>query len=122
MTKEWTNQMRYNKTHPVFTVFACLTILLAANVIRASDDSDVRATVEQVFQQLKNKNYEALYDTLPAGSRARMSRDRFTNALRRTQDFYVLDRVEIGKVNVSGNIASVDTVIYGTVANTEGRD
>jgi hypothetical protein len=121
MTKEWTTQMRYNKTHPVFTVFACLTILLASNVIRASDDSDVRATVEQVFQQLKNKNYEALYDTLPAGSRARMSRDRFTNALRRTQDFYVLDRVEIGKVNVSGNIASVDTVLYGSVANTEGK-
>ncbi len=68
--------MRYNKTNPVFTVFAGLTILLAANVVRASDDSDVRATVEQVFQQLKNKNYEALYDTLPEGSRARLRLER----------------------------------------------
>lgn len=113
--------MRNNKTKLVVTAIACLNILLAANAVRASDDSDVRATVEQVFQQLKNKNYEALYDTLPAGSRARMSRDRFTNALRRTQDLYVLDRFEIGKVKVSGNIAAVDTVLYGSVANTEGK-
>ena len=28
--------------------------------------------VEQVFQNLKDKNYEALYDTLPAGTRSRI--------------------------------------------------
>ena len=87
----------------------------------SSPETEVRATVEQVFQQLKTKNYDALYDTLPAASRSRLSRERFGSALRRTQDMYVLDRVEIGKVNVTGNIAAVDTVLYGNVLNAEGK-
>jgi len=44
-----------------------------------------------------------------------MSRDRFVNALERAQDFYQLDRLEIGAVKVAGNLAVVDTVLYGRV-------
>jgi hypothetical protein len=44
-----------------------------------------------------------------------MSRDRFVNALQRAQDFYQLDRIEIGAPRVSGNLAVVDTVLYGRV-------
>ena len=43
------------------------------------------------------------------------ARDRFVNALQRTQDFYVLDRMDMGAVKVSGNLAVVDTVLYGRV-------
>jgi hypothetical protein len=53
-----------------------------------------------------------------------MSRERFTNALRRAQDIYVLDRMEIGPVSVSNNLAVVDTVLYGRVLSpleTEGK-
>jgi hypothetical protein len=35
--------------------------------------------------------------------------------LQRAQDFYQLDRLEIGAVKVSGNLAVVDTVLYGRV-------
>jgi hypothetical protein len=93
-----------------------LVVLLAlGGVAQASDTSEVRSTVQNVFEQLKSRNYSELYDLLPGTSRNRMSRDRFVTALQRAQDFYQLDRLEIGAVKVSGNLAVVDTVLYGRV-------
>jgi hypothetical protein len=92
-----------------------LVVLLFAGAAQASDASDVRSTVMNVFQQLKSKNYSELYDLLPGSSRNRMSRDRFVSALQRAQDFYELDRLDIGAVKVAGNLAVVDTVLYGRV-------
>jgi len=86
-------------------------------LVRASDQSDVRATVQSVFEQLRSHDYGSLYDLLPGSSRNRMSRDRFVNALQRAQDFYQLDRLEIGAVKVMGNLAVVDTVLYGRVVS-----
>ena len=84
---------------------------------QASDQTDVRSTVQGVFEQLKAHNYSALYDLLPGSSRKRMSRERFVGALERAQGFYQLDRMDIGAVRVSGNLAVVDTVLYGRVVN-----
>ena len=84
---------------------------------KASDQSDVRATVQSVFDQLKARQYSSLYDLLPNASRSRMSRDRFVSALERAQDFYQLDRMEIGAIKVMGNFAVVDTSLYGRVVN-----
>jgi len=85
--------------------------------VRASDQSDVRATVQSVFEQLKAHDYNALYELLPGSSRNRMSRDRFVSALQRAQDFYQLDRLEIGATKVMGNLAVVNTVLYGRVVS-----
>ena len=84
---------------------------------QASDQADVRSTVQSVFEQLKSHNYSALYDLLPGSARKRMSRERFVGALERAQGFYQLDRMDIGAIRVSGNIAVVDTVLYGRVVN-----
>ena len=46
-----------------------------------------------------------------------MSRDRFVSALERAQGFYQLDRLEIGAIKVTGNLAVADTVLYGRVVN-----
>ncbi|HEY2963823.1 MAG TPA: hypothetical protein VGJ37_15495 [Pyrinomonadaceae bacterium] len=92
-----------------------LMVLVLLGVVRASDAADVRNTVQNVFEQLKARNYSSLYDLLPDSSRNRMSRDRFVSALQRAQDFYQLDRLEIGAVKVNGNLAVVDTVLYGRV-------
>lgn len=86
-------------------------------ITKASDQSDVRATVQNVFEQLKGHNYESLYDLLPGSARSRMSRERFVSALQRAQDFYQLDRMDIGTTKVMGNLAVVDTVLYGRVVN-----
>jgi len=98
-----------------------LLVLAAAFVlphgVKASDQADVRATVQSVFEQLKSHNYSSLYDLLPGTSRSRMSRDRFVNALQRAQDFYQLDSMDIAAVKVMGNLAVVDTVLYGKVVS-----
>ena len=84
---------------------------------QASDQSDVRATVQSVFDQLKAHNYDNLYDLLPGSARSRMSRERFVSSLQRAQDFYQLDRMDIGATKIMGNLAVVDTVLYGRVVN-----
>ena len=97
--------------------FAILAIFSAGAIVKASDQTDVRATVQNVFDQLKGHNYESLYDLLPGSARTRMSRERFVSALQRAQDFYQLDRMDIGVVKVMGDLAVVDTVLYGRVVN-----
>ncbi len=90
----------------------------------ATPEAEVRATVQQVFDQLKNKDFDALYDSLPSSSRSRVQKERFTSALRRSQDIYSLDRIEIGRTRVLGSFAVVDTTLYGRVLkpfDTEGK-
>src|SRR5262245_45342228 len=102
-------------------VVLCLAILasfvVSPGVVRASDESDVRNTVERVFEQLKSGDYNALYDVLPSSAKARMSRDRFTSALQRAQGLYELDRMEIGSTRILGDLAVVNTVLYGRLVN-----
>jgi hypothetical protein len=95
--------------------FAVLILAFSATAATASDQSEVRATVQSVFEQLKSHDYGSLYDLLPGSARSRMSRERFVSALQRAQDFYQLDRIEIGATKVMGNLAVVDTVLYGRV-------
>jgi len=90
----------------------------------ATDDAEVRGIVQKVFQQLKSGDYSSLYEVLPAASRARMSRERFVSALQRAQKVYTLERMDVGAVRVAGDIAVVDTVLYGHVVvpvETEGK-
>lgn len=92
-----------------------LVLLFASQTQAASDESEVRGVVQSVFQQLKSGQYGDLYDLLPSASRARISRERFTNMLERTRNMYELDRMDIGAVRTSGDLAVVDTVFYGRV-------
>ena len=96
----------------MLTLFFCL----ASAKAYASEEGNVRGVVQQVFQQLQSRDYGSVYDSLPSATRNRMSRDRFINALKRSQDRYVLDRLSIGAVRVSGNIAVADTELYGRMA------
>lgn len=105
---------RMRMTKQVLSI-AILILVLTPSIANASDQSDVRATVQNVFDQLKSHNYESLYDLLPGSARNRMSRERFVSALQRAQDFYQLDRMDIGTTKIMGNLAVVDTVLYGRV-------
>lgn len=88
----------------------------------ASDESDVRSAVQRIFDQLKAGQYEALYDSLPSSSRARISRERLVKGLQGTRNLYQLERIEIGAVRVSGNLAVVDTVMYARIAKPFDAD
>jgi hypothetical protein len=89
---------------------------IVPRVALASEESEVRGVVQQVFQQLQSRDYGALYDSLPGSTRSRITRERFAAALKRAQERYVLDRINIGAVRVSGNIAVADTELYGRVS------
>jgi hypothetical protein len=103
-------------------VVAATTATTASAVVVTDDQSEVRGVVRQVFEQLKARQYSALYDRMPSSSQRRISRERFTSALRRTSDMYELERLEIGAVRVSGDIAVVDTVMYGRVSRPVDSD
>jgi hypothetical protein len=116
LTKIWTmNNLSGFKLRPVALMLMVL-FCLATGTAHASEEGNVRGVVQQVFQQLQSRDYGSVYDSLPSTTRNRMSRDRFINALKRSQDRYVLDRLSIGAVRVSGNIAVADTELYGRLA------
>lgn len=107
-----------------FIALALLPGFLIPSSVRASNEGDVRNAVESVFKSLRDKNYETLYETLPSNARSRISKERFANSLRRTQDNYALDRMDVGKIRVAGDFAVVDTVLYGRLLqplNLEGK-
>ena len=106
--------MMKKKTTSFLVLIALMALTPAAGF---ASEAEVRSTVKTVFEQLKSHNYSVLYDLLPGSSRTRMSRERFVSALQRTQGFYELDRMEIGAIKLSGNLAVVDTVLYGRIVN-----
>lgn len=118
--------MRTKRNTVVLIVFALLAVAtLPARAARSvRDNAEVRGVVQRIFQQLKSGDYDALYDTLPTAQQRRVSRERFTRSLGRTRDLYELDRLEIGAVRTSGDLAVVDTVMYGRVlrpVQSEGK-
>jgi hypothetical protein len=109
-----TNTSRFQTA--AIVLLAVGMLWLFTGTARASQETDVRGVVQQVFQQLQSRDYGGVYDSLPSSTRNRMSRDRFVSALKRAQDRYVLDRINIGPVRVSGNVAVADTELYGRLA------
>lgn len=103
----------------VVLLMVCALLVVASppklGLSAAFDEAEVRAVVRTIFEQLKSGQYSDLYDALPSASRARVSRERFASMLKRTSGLYRLERLEIGAARVSGNIAVVDTVMYGSV-------
>jgi hypothetical protein len=88
-------------------------LISGAPVQSASGEAEVRATVERAFQQLKAGDYNSLYDVLPSASQRRQPRAGFVRALERTRGMYELERLEIGGVRVSGDLAVADSTVYG---------
>ena len=87
-----------------------------------SDESEVRGTIQRVFDQLKSGQYGSLYDGLPSSSRNRIAKDRFVNGLERTSNLYQLQRIEIGAVRVSGNLAVADTTMFAHISKPFDAD
>jgi hypothetical protein len=116
--------MRINKRLIWITALALMIAAWPQTLFGAGidDKAEVRGTVQRIFGQMKSRQYNDLYDSLSASSRARMTRQRFTSSMQRVDDNYQLERMEIGAVRVRGNTAVVDTIIYGRVLKpTEGE-
>lgn len=109
-------------------ILVLLFLICAMSVVpiiaAPSDADEVHNAVQRIFDQLKGGQYEALYDSLPASTRTRLSRERFVKGLQGTRNMYQLDRIEIGTPRVSGNLAVVDTVMYAHIQqpfNADGK-
>jgi len=98
--------------HATLTFLILLCGLTGLATATPSDESDVRNAVQHIFNQLKSGQYGSLYDSLPSSSRSKISRERLVQGLQRSQNMFQLQRIEIGAVRVSGNLAVVDTVMY----------
>ena len=114
------------KTKLIIPILFFLTSITTVGAASAtpSNESEVRSSVQRIFDQLKAGEYEALYDSLPSSTRSRVSRDRFVKGLQGSRNMYQLDRIEIGAVRVSGNLAVVDTVMYAHIQqpfNADGK-
>ena len=112
-----------NRASAFITAIFILLITSSAAFAAPSDQSDVRAAVQRIFDQLKNGEYSSLYDALPSSARSRTTRERLAQGLQRTQDTFELQKIEIGSVSVSGNLAVVDTTMYAHVKplNADGK-
>ena len=110
-------KINFSELHrKLFSLIAVVTITSAGIVAQSGDESAVRAAVQQVFSQLQSHDYSSVYDSLPSSTRTRLSKPRFISALQRAQDRYVLDRIGIGKVRVAGDLAVVDTELFGRIS------
>lgn len=110
----------------LFSLTATLSLLAAAPArgAGASDEEEVRRAMQEAFERLRAGDYGALYDALPTASQQRISRERFVGGLGRTRGIIELDRLEIGAVRVAGDLAVLDTVLYGRMllpAQGEGK-
>jgi len=104
------------KNNRILVLLALIIMTPAWVAALPSDEFDVRNAVQRIFDQLKNGQYGELYDSLPSSSRTRISREQLVRGLQRSQNMFQLQRIEIGTVRVSGNIAVVDTTMYARLS------
>ncbi|MGH9904773.1 MAG: hypothetical protein ACRD8U_04205, partial [Pyrinomonadaceae bacterium] len=78
--------MKINNLRVSFLIIGAILVAAVAPTSGAANESEVRGTIDRVFQQLKSRDYNSLYDALPSSSRGRISRTRFTGALSRAQN------------------------------------
>ncbi len=104
---------------------ACALVLLvlafgaashvAAAPFPVNEEAEVREAMQRAFERLRAGDYGGIYDALPSASQRRVTRQRFVGAMQRAQGIFELNRLEIGRVRVSGDLAVVDTVLYARV-------
>jgi hypothetical protein len=112
------------KNKQIIPLLAGLILLLGVSAFAApSDQTDVRAAVQRIFDQLRNGEYASLYDALPSSARTRITREQLVRGLEQSKNTFQLQRIEIGSVSVSGSLAVVDTTMYAHVNgfNADGK-
>lgn len=105
--------MKIRNLSRVLLLFAFTFVVFITPTL--ANEGEVRSVVQKAFDQLKSREYGSLYDLLPANAQSKITRERFVQSLQRTNDSYQLDKIEIGSVRVSGDIALVNTTMFGRV-------
>src|SRR5438046_10733579 len=96
MKKEMKTKTAFPILLPLLFFFVSSGIAIGRSMIEPSDQSDVRAAVQSIFDQLKAGQYAALYDSLPSSSRSRVARARSAASLARSRTLSQPYPMEIG--------------------------
>ena len=103
----------------------CLATAGHVHAQKTGGEKAVRATVQRFFSLLKTRQYQALYDFLPLQFQKQTTREQLTASLRRLDDFLVIEKMEVGRIQQRDDLAVVDTVIHGRLkrpVNVQGRE
>lgn len=76
---------------------------------------DARGAVQSFFTLLKSQKYAELYDFLPSELQKQITREQLTGSMKRLEANLAIERMEIGRVQQRGEVAVVDTTIYGNL-------
>lgn len=88
-------------------------------------DEAIRKAVERHFTLLRTRQYQPLYNSLPASVRQKTTREEMAESLERLRRFLKIDRMEIGEIEQRGPLAVATTTIYGrlvTPLNLNGQE
>jgi hypothetical protein len=109
MMKNWSARLM------IFTL--CLFVVAWPAQAQTKSGHDARAAVQDFFTLLKSQKYSELYQYLPAEMQQRLTREQLAQALKRLDDFIVIERMEIGRVEQrrigNDDFAVIDTTLYG---------
>jgi hypothetical protein len=90
-------------------------VLFSFNTVAPAQNKDARGAVQTFFSLLKSQKYTQLYDSLPSELQKQTTREQLTNSLKRLEAYLSVERMEIGRVQQRGELAVVDTTIYGSL-------
>jgi hypothetical protein len=74
---------------------------------------DARAAVQTFFSLLKSQQYEPLHEFLPSQLQRQITPAQLALSLKRLDSFIAIERMDIGRVQQKGDLAVIDTTIYG---------
>jgi hypothetical protein len=95
-------------------IAVALSLLISSELgLAQATRGNPRGAVTTFFNQLRTGQYESLYDQLPTEIQKVGSREQTIQSLRRLGGFITMERMEIGRVQQKGNLAVIDTTIYG---------
>lgn len=90
-------------------------VMLSVTLAVPAQNKDARGAVQNFFVLLKSQKYSELYEFLPSELQKQTTREQLTNSLKRLDAFLAIERMEIGRVQQRGELAVVDTTIYGSL-------
>lgn len=102
-----------NRRRLVFTLLVICALSSAGIVAQTRKAPSAQTAVEQFFALLKTQQYAKLYELLPGNLQQQLTREQLTASLQRLDNFLVIEKLQVGRVQEKGEYAVVDTTIYG---------
>lgn len=97
----------------LFTAFLLLLLCVNSTAQSNAGGRTPGAAVKQFFTLLKAQQHDKLYELLPAQLQQQITREQLSASLKRLDEFLIIEKLQVGRVQEHGEFAVVDTTIYG---------